>query len=130
MTGYFWEISPDECGHLLADAAVGRVAWASSRGVQVLPVTLTSVGESVFFAVDPQSILAELAEGVDAVVQVDDLDPETATGWSVLARGRTTRHEGPRPALNPSWAPGERGVLVRLDVASLTGRSVSASTGD
>ena len=97
MTGYFWEISPDDCGRLLADAAVGRVAWASSRGVQVLPVTLTSVGESVFFAVDQQSILAELAEV-----------------WTPSCRSTTlTPRRRPAGACSPEAAPPATRVLVR-----------------
>ena len=129
MTGHFLAICPDDCRRLLAAATVGRVGWASSAGVQIIPVNVFLHGDALYVRVDPASILAELAAdtGIEAAIEVDDVDPETATGWSVLAQGRATRHDGPAPdaALRP-WAPGERKLLVRLDIASLSGRSVSA----
>ena len=71
MTGHFLAICPHDCRRLLADAAIGRVAWSAASGPQVLPVTITLDGESVFFVTDPDSVLNELAGGWDAVVEIE-----------------------------------------------------------
>lgn len=124
--GYFVTIDPDECRRLIGDAVVGRVSWVSrERGIQVLPVNYAVVGDRIVFQVAEGSILEELAEPQEASFQVDDLDPVTATGWAVLARGRTAPWAGEVPAM-VRWAPGRRDLAVALEVEHWSGRSVSA----
>ena len=60
--------------------------------------------------------------------QVDDLDGQTATGWSVLVPGRTGPWSGEVPVISP-WAPGRREVAVAIEPTSWSGRSVSADEG-
>lgn len=123
--GYIMTIEPDECRRLLEEAVVGRVSWASpTRGIQVLPVNYLLENDQIVFRVDPRSVLAELATPTDVAFEVDDLDADTATGWSVLAQGRTTSFGGGTPETSP-WAPGEREVAIAIAVSALSGRSVS-----
>lgn len=127
MPGYFVTIEPDECRRLLGAGVVGRVAWVSpTAGLQVLPVNYTVVGESIVFAVAPGSVLHELAEPRDVAFQVDDLDPETATGWAILVQGRSAAHTASDALANLPWAPGPRTVAVAIEPVALSGRSVSA----
>ncbi len=124
--GHFLTIDADECRRLLRDATVGRVCWASPEGLQVLPVNYGVDGDLLVFACAEGSLLAGLADPTDVVVQVDDLDPVTATGWSVLVRGRSRTVDAARPGVVPrAWAPGDRAVLVGVEPHHLTGRSVS-----
>ena len=124
--GHFLTIDGDECRRLLRDATVGRVCWVSPAGLQVLPVNYGLDGELIVFACAEGTQLAGLTEPTDAVVQVDDLDPLTATGWSVLVRGTTLAYPGTRPDAVPrAWAPGGRSVLVALQPHQFSGRSVS-----
>ncbi|MFT3875010.1 MAG: pyridoxamine 5'-phosphate oxidase family protein [Propioniciclava sp.] len=118
-------IEPDECRRLLAEAVVGRVSWVSpTRGIQVLPVNYLLEEELIVFRVHPASVLAELASPTEVAFEVDDLDAQTATGWSVLAQGRTATLAGELPETSP-WAPGDREVAIAIEVSQLSGRSVS-----
>ncbi|MDO5534145.1 MAG: pyridoxamine 5'-phosphate oxidase family protein [Propionibacteriaceae bacterium] len=124
--GHFLTIEPDECRRLLDAASVGRVGWTSGEGIQVLPVNYAMSGDQIVFRVASGSVLEHLTEPNDVVFEVDDLDDETATGWSVVARGRSGEFEGGMVALPAAWAPGVRDVLVALTITSLSGRAVSS----
>ena len=67
-------------------------------------------------------------EDAEVAFQVDDLDGQTATGWSVLVQGTTGPWAGEVPVLSP-WAPGRREVAVAIEPTSWSGRSVSADEG-
>lgn len=125
--GHFLTIDPDECRRLLGDASVGRVSWVSSDGLQVLPVNYVLVDDSVVFRVAAGTILAELTTPAQVAFEVDDLDQATATGWSVLLRGRSSAYEGdPAAVASRAWAPGVRDVVVKIAPHSWSGRAVSA----
>lgn len=124
--GYLETIDPDECRRLLAGAVVGRVSWVSpARGILTLPVSYVLTDGLIVFRTAASSTLGELADGADVAFQVDDLDPATATGWSVLVQGAA----GPAPSgvARPSaWAPGERELMVAITPSVVSGRAVSA----
>lgn len=129
IAGYFVPIDADECRRLLAENSIGRVAWASSKGMQVLPVNYTFVGDGVVFTVAPGTILEELAKPTPVAFEVDDLDAGTATGWSVLAQGQTTPFTGDRTSLTSlPWVPGHQEIAVAIQIGLVTGRSVSADS--
>ena len=87
-SGHFTRLSGDECRHLVRGHSVGRVVWLSGEGLQALPVTYVVSGERIYFRVDPESVLGELARSMRVLFEVDDIDVPTATGWSVVVRGR------------------------------------------
>lgn len=125
--GHFTRLEGDECRQLLRGQKVGRVAWRSSLGLQVLPVTYGMLGEAIVLRTSPDSILAELADGAEACFYIDDLDAETLTGWSVLVQGTAGRHQGDEPEFFADpWAPGERPLTVTITPATYSGRAVSA----
>ena len=73
------------------------------------------------------SPLAELVEPTEVAFEVDDIDPVTANGWSVLVRGTTVQFSGDAAAVVPRpWAPGERVVGIAIIPTYFSGRSVSA----
>jgi hypothetical protein len=126
--GHFTRISGDECRQLVRARAVGRVAWASAAGVQVLPVSYTVTDDRIAFRTSPDSVMGALLDPTDVVFEIDDVEEDTATGWSVVVRGRATGHldgvdgiELPRP-----WSPGENRLTVVIEPSDYTGRAVSA----
>ncbi|WP_300078176.1 pyridoxamine 5'-phosphate oxidase family protein [Propioniciclava sp.] len=125
--GHLLPITADDCSLLLAERTIGRVAWASSQGMVVLPVTYVPTDGLIVFRVAEDTLPAELADGHEVAFEVDDIDEETGTGWSVLVRGRARAHEGRPTELPQPWAPGERPVLVAIEPTAVTGRSVSAA---
>ncbi|QIK73405.1 pyridoxamine 5'-phosphate oxidase family protein [Propioniciclava coleopterorum] len=129
IPGYFVTIDADECLRLLGEGTIGRVAWVSSRGLQVLPVSYTLVGDAVVFTVAEGTILGELSRPTKVAFEVDDLDTQTATGWSVLAQGETTPFAGDKEALKSlPWVPGHQDIPIAVELSFLAGRSVSAES--
>ena len=130
--GHFTRLSGDECRRLVRARSVGRVAWMSAAGVQVLPVSYTVTADRIAFATSPDSVMADFLEPVEVAFEIDDVEEETASGWSVLVRGRARGYlddvpgdiEPPRP-----WLPGQRRLTVVIEPGSHTGRAVSAGPG-
>jgi len=123
-------MSPEDCVTLLAGTTtVGRVAFQSASGQQLLPVNFVFREGCVYFRTSPDSTLAELAAGcADVAFEIDYPDRLTQHGWSVLVKGKT--HEvavadvdlsprAPRP-----WVPGTRDVLIELTPEQITGRRI------
>lgn len=130
--GHFTRLSGDECRQLVRARAVGRVAWKSPDGVQVLPVSYSVSADRIAFRTRPDSVMRDFLEPLDVAFEVDDVEEDTATGWSVVVRGRATGYvdavpggiQPPRP-----WSPGENRLTVVIEPSSYTGRAVSAETG-
>ena len=125
------ELGPSECRDLLSQGVVGRVALCTARGPQIIPVNYVVDGASVVFRTSPYGVLGQAATDARIAFEVDEIDAEAQSGWSVVASGRGTRIEDeielgtlrafrdPRP-----WAGGSRLLYVRLVWDELTGRRV------
>lgn len=120
---YFERLEADECWALLADAAVGRIAWQSPDGLTVVPVNYVADGRRIIFHTAPGTTLAALVETTDVAFEVDQVDEETAVGWSVLARGTTA----PVDAASVSWLAEDRTVGIMINPSSLQGRVLSGT---
>lgn len=127
-TGHFTRLSGEECRLLVREHTIGRVAWVSPAGLEVLPVTYAVDGERIVFRTAPGSVLGALAaDPVEVAFEVDDIDVATATGWSVLVRGEATAGpDAPAPGLPHPWAPGSRTLVVAITPSAYSGRAVSA----
>lgn len=122
-------LEPEECLRLLRSGVFGRVALTAPTGPQIVPVNYSVVGDRVVFRTSAHSTLAEHCHHARLVFEVDHVDYEYWTGWSVMAHGRgelisdatdletITGCWSPRP-----WAAGRRNVYVGLRWAELTGR--------
>lgn len=124
--GHLSELDAEECRHLLRSRTIGRVGWTSSAGPQILPVAYSLSGDAIVFRARPGSLLAELADDTEVSFQVDDLDDETRTGWSVLVTGRSGAWTGELEVRPEPWAPGERPLVIGVAPETITGRSVAA----
>lgn len=121
-----------KCYRLLASETVGRVVYTDGALPAVAPVNYALDGECVVFRTAPTSRLALGA--VDQVVafEVDSLDAEVRTGWSVVvtgvARALTEPSEIARAGalgLAP-WAGGQRELYVAITPGVVTGRFVAS----
>ena len=123
-------MSDEDCVELLSETTtVGRVAFQSSTGVQLLPVNFVFRQGRVYFTTSLDSTLAELAAGRDDVAfEIDYPDRMTQHGWSVLVKGTTREVAAADVDLSPrgprSWAPGARELLVELTPDQITGRRI------
>ncbi|HML51441.1 MAG TPA: pyridoxamine 5'-phosphate oxidase family protein [Propionicimonas sp.] len=129
--GHFTRLSSDECRQLVRARGVGRVGWHSSDGLQILPVTYSVSGERIAFRTRPDTIMGEFIQPLEVIFQIDDIDEDTATGWSVLVRGRAFGYLEQVPdglALPEPWAPGQHPLIVVIEPTEYSGRAVSATT--
>jgi uncharacterized protein len=134
MTAFSRELPPDECRRLIRDGGIGRVAFQSGSGQHIVPVNFQLDGDSVIFRTTPYSELGRLAPGSESAFEVDELDMDTQSGWSVVAKGRldvipdhfetaAIRFFGKDPT---PWAEGVRRLYLRLTWRELTGRRLAA----
>lgn len=79
---------------------------------------------------DRTSRLGELDDD-DVVFEVDDIDPDAQTGWSVIIHGPIVTVDDPdhqrelvARGLQP-WAPRPKDRYVRIVPSSVTGRAIS-----
>ena len=102
---------------------------------QIFPVNYVVDTESIVFRTSAYSALGTLAAGAEIAFEVDSVDHDHATGWSVVAAGRAEaiddeaeldmlRERGLEPT---AWAGGLRRTYIRLRWSSLSGRVVGDS---
>ena len=130
------ELHLRECVELLASGTVGRVAIGTPRGPHIVPVNYVVDRESVVFRTSPYGVLGRSAWPCRLAFEVDEIDPASSSGWSVVANGLAERLDDPveigtlRAFRDPQpWADGIRRMYVRLPWDSLTGRRVGAAPG-
>lgn len=121
-------LAPCECWSLLRGSAVGRVVYTYEAMPAVALVNYALVGELIVFAVGERSKLAGLLTGQVVAFEVDDVDPATGTGWSLVAIGQTVRvadtavtDRVPSLAMYPSSLAGPE-AYVGLAGEKVTGR--------
>jgi nitroimidazol reductase NimA-like FMN-containing flavoprotein (pyridoxamine 5'-phosphate oxidase superfamily) len=122
-------LSAERCRQLLAEHHVGRVAWEGADGLQLLPVSYAFHRNAVIFRTSPYGVLSELVHPADVVFEVDELDTQSRTGWSVVVAGRAQAVAEPRDlvqlwtvdGLTP-WAEGVRTLFIEVTPRKITGR--------
>jgi uncharacterized protein len=128
---YFEAIGPRQCFDLIEAHHLGRIAWQAADRPQILPVTYALHEGSVYFRTLPEGILAELAQPTSVALEVDELDQQTRSGWSIVLHGRTSAVREPEEladlwasdALVP-WASGNRTLFIRIRPERIAGRVV------
>ncbi len=133
--GGFQHLAQQECLELLATTTVGRIAFLSSAGIQLLPVNFVVHDALVYFRTSPDGIIAELGRGADDVAfEVDYHDDMFQFGWSVVIKGVTAAVDADDDLAEtlsrrrPSpWAAGSRPQLIRLSPTAISGRRVRAA---
>ena len=129
-------MSEDLCWRHAGKRVVGRVGFDLGHGPRIHPVNYRLDGRTVVLRTTDDSELARFvdlfAEGAMIAFEVDEIDYEWHTGWSVLIEARAEvvddpaelhRLHGvwPRP-----WASGDRNRMIRLTPIAVTGRRIGA----
>jgi hypothetical protein len=123
-------LSADECRVLLDAHPVGRVAVIVDGAPEVFPVNHAYLDGSVVFRTDDGTKLRALLANPRTCFEVDGLDVDRRTGWSVVVKG--TAHEVTAPTelarlerlSLPFWGVGPKSHLVAIDASEITGRAV------
>jgi nitroimidazol reductase NimA-like FMN-containing flavoprotein (pyridoxamine 5'-phosphate oxidase superfamily) len=129
------ELTVEECLSLLETKRIGRIGLTTDVGTQIFPVNyVLSEDQQIVFRTLPYGVIANHAHDADVAFEVDDLDDDTQSGWSVLAVGRCSRISDPsevhlvREREDPTpWAEGQRILYFTISWTDLTGRQVGSS---
>jgi uncharacterized protein len=118
-------IGAGECRRLLATEQVGRLGVVLEGQPEIFPVNYTLDGDGILFRTADGSKLEGALHG-PVVFEVDHLEPDSRSGWSVVIHGwaeRYTRFDTPsRRQEDASWLPTAKPHLVRLTPTRITGR--------
>lgn len=104
--------SEAECRELLASTEIGRVIVSIDALPGAFPVNFRVVDDAIVFRTRPGTKLSAAMNGWVVGFEVDDLDPATCSGWSVLVVGMSTA------------------VTDAAEVAALARHNIQAWAGD
>lgn len=126
-------IDRQECVALLARTTVGRLALWTGSTTEVFPVNYAVDGEDIVFR-SADGTKVRLAQRADVAFEIDELDPATRSGWSVVVHGRVEEVAphvaatyAERLGVDP-WSPSEKPHVLRIRATSVTGRRISTGS--
>lgn len=122
----------DECLRLLSRVPIGRIVFTHQALPAVQPVNFVFDGTDIVIKTSSASRLATAATGTIVAFEIDEIDADAQSGWSVVAVGparHVTAVEEVR-ALDRlplrTWAPGERDRYICLRPELVNGRRIPA----
>jgi uncharacterized protein len=121
-------VSENDCWAMLSTQSVGRIAFSLDGQVEIFPINYGLDGDGIVFRTNVGRKFAGSRIG-EVAFEVDSIDPESRSGWSVVVHGTTreiTKFDSPerRQAVQP-WV-GTKDFLVRISPRSMTGRRVAS----
>lgn len=138
VTAEAWleELTHDECLALLRVSTVGRIGVVVNGAPIVLPVNyrlVESPGPTwLTIRTRPGNVIDR--GGLAVALEIDDIDPASHEGWSVLVRG-TLHHVDPdaadfRTRFDPEpWIEERRDSWLVIEPFSVTGRRLVRARG-
>lgn len=124
-----------ECRRLLARERVGRVVVVTGGLGVVFPVNYGMIGGDIAFFTGEGTKLTAAGQGAMVTFEVDAIDLDDESGWSVLAVGTATLADAGLRARAEAigvypWAGGDRHRLVRIRPDVITGRRIATGRRD
>ena len=123
------EIPEAECLELLGSNTLGRIAFVAEGRQEIFPVTYSLKAGTVVFRTAPGTKLAH-APGTESAFEIDEYDPETGVGWSVVVHG--TAYDVTDSGDDFSWsargahvtplAPGTKVHHLAIKTSAISGR--------
>ncbi len=130
--GSLTRIGRVECLSLLESRSVGRMAYIARQGVpDIVPVNYAVHDGYVLVRTGVGPKLQAAERGELLALEIDDIDEQTHTGWSVVATGPAERLRSrqiaalPDAVLPRTWANGPRFALLRFTLRRVEGRRLS-----
>lgn len=127
------ELSEAECWDRLAGQRVGRLAVSVANKPDIFPVNYRLDGHQVVVRTAPGFKLAAAVLGSGVAFEVDQLDEEAHTGWSVVVHGTAREVESVEDLLDAQdlgvdpWAGGQKNHFIRIAPTEVTGREIPAA---
>jgi nitroimidazol reductase NimA-like FMN-containing flavoprotein (pyridoxamine 5'-phosphate oxidase superfamily) len=120
------EVLPeDECLRRLGEHQVGRLVLIGGGDADIFPVNYVLVGRTIVFRTAAGTKWRDGPRG-RAAFEVDELDPTTRSGWSVVVHGRLEDADERHPdtealGLDP-WSAHDKPHVMRLVGETFSGR--------
>lgn len=131
------DLSVEECLGLIRTHVVGRIALRTPEGLRIFPVNYSVVGDDIYIRTLPYGSIANNAHQAEVAFEVDRVDEQRHSGWSVLAAGTARRLEDPdevkavRGDQGPQpWADGQRNLYFKIECEQITGRRIEPRTDE
>jgi nitroimidazol reductase NimA-like FMN-containing flavoprotein (pyridoxamine 5'-phosphate oxidase superfamily) len=124
----------EECLRLLASNSFGRLAVAmDSPVIRPINYVFDDASQSVVFrTADGSKFHAMLING-NAAFEIDGIDPQARTGWSVIIVGMTEEVTSPSELRRldrlglETWVPGHKAHWMRIRAWTVSGRRIVVS---
>lgn len=123
-------MSPPECRRLLTEHQVGRIGVLVDSAPEIYPVNYRFDGEAVLFRTAPGSKLRGALRSPSVCFEIDGVDLQNHTGWSVMVKGRarelTDAAEIKAAEAHPLrvWSIGEKDHWIRIQPDDISGRRI------
>jgi uncharacterized protein len=120
----------DECLRLLGTATLGRIGVTSAALPTVLPVNFGFDGTRILISTGPGTKLAAATRNAVVAFEVDAIDADAHTGWSVVVQGvaREITDSNERADAQSHapvrWAPGSDHHVVAISTEIVSGRRI------
>lgn len=124
-------IEEDACWELVASKQIGRLAVSIANDPDVFPLNYRVDDKSIVLQTLPGLKLAAAVLGNPVAFEIDDIDEETHTGWSVVIHGYGQEINQVEDRLHAEdlqvkpWASGEKGRYIRILPDRVSGRRVT-----
>jgi hypothetical protein len=121
------ELSPYECWQLVEEPIpIARVVWTDGHSATIVPVNYAVADGALWFQSSPGSRLARECNGRQVLVEIDSVDADTKSGWSVIVTGVAENVEADDVpnflGQLEVWPRGPRTTFVRVHPDQVTGR--------
>jgi nitroimidazol reductase NimA-like FMN-containing flavoprotein (pyridoxamine 5'-phosphate oxidase superfamily) len=126
----------DECLRLLGTVTIGRLGFTRGALPVILPVNFRVHDDEIFVKTGPGSKLDAALAGAIVAFEVDQSDPVTHTGWSVLVTGQGREVVDPAAltaiehAGLARWAPRGNGKVIAISTELVDGRRITTDRRD
>lgn len=117
-----------ECWALLGRCGVGRLAVAVGRQPDIFPVNYVIDARSIVIRTAAGTKLAGAVLGGRVAFEIDDIDADNHTGWSVVVHGTASEITTLDDVLHAEdlgldpWASGLKDRFMRVSPSKITGR--------
>ena len=123
-------LNASTCWKLLTSTPVGRVAVINDSAPEIYPVNFVVDDKTIVFRTDSGNKLRGLSRIPLVCFEIDGIDVDESTGWSVLVKGRAQEIDHPddrrRVAQLPLhyWTFGHKTHWIRIVPTEVSGRRI------
>ena len=128
-------LGPAECWTLLSLHTVGRIGVLVDSAPEIYPLNHAVDRETLVFRTDAGTKLQGLDRSPSVCYEVDGLNLDDCTGWSVLVKGRAFEISSPEELRRAAdlplrfWVPGVKPHWIRIVPREITGRRLHRDGG-